>query len=111
MICIIELVLKSLSACEVHLPNTSVLQLGSLVFLVGWWFCVGFLVSFASAKLLHGYTYINTEQEKKMVSNSNRGNQVHTQGSLQSVTTTNCNSMQTARKGYIIFVGERITEP
>lgn len=46
-----------------------------------------------------------------MVSNSSEGNQVHTQGSLQSVTTTNCNSMQTARKGYIIFVGERITEP
>jgi len=47
---------------------------------------------------------------KKMVSNSSGGNQVHTQGSLQSVTTTNCNSMQTARKGYIIFAGERITE-
>lgn len=45
-----------------------------------------------------------------MVSNSSGGNQVRTQGSLQSVTTTNCNSMQTARKGYIIFVGERITE-
>lgn len=38
---------------------------GGLVFLVGWWFCVGFLVSFASAKILHGYTYINTEQGKK----------------------------------------------
>lgn len=69
-----------------------------------------FLLPFASAKMLYSYTYIN-RAGKKIVSNSSGGNQVHTQGSLQSVPTTNCNSMQTARKGYIIFVGERITEP
>lgn len=59
--------------------------------------------------MLSGY-WKNTEGGKKMVSNSSGGNQVHTQGSLQPVTTTNCSSMQTAGKGYIIFVGERITE-
>lgn len=68
----------------------------------------GFLCKCKNVIWLHIYKH---RAGKKNVSNSSRGNQVHTQGSLQSVTTTNCNSMQTARKGYIIFVGERITEP
>ena len=107
-----ELVLKSLSAHEVHLANTSVLQLGGFGFL-GWLVVLcgifGILCQCKNVTWLHIYKH--RAGEKKMVSNSSGGNQVHTQGSLQSVTTTNCNSMQTARKGYIIFVGERITEP
>lgn len=43
MICIMELVLKSLSAREVHLANTSVLQLG---FLGVWFFWLAVLWGF-----------------------------------------------------------------
>lgn len=72
-----------------------------------------FLLAFAkkaSLQVPRRCTATRKESGEKMVSDCSRGNQVCTQGSLWPVTTTNCSSMQTARKGYIIFVGERITE-
>lgn len=59
-----ELVLKSLSAREVHLANTSVLQLGDLVFLVGWWFCLGFFGILCKCKNVI-WIHVQTQSGKK----------------------------------------------
>lgn len=99
--------MKSLRARQVHLANTS----ATVVFFF-FFSCWVFFFFFGILCKCKNVIWLVAKHRagKKMVSNSSGGNQVRTQGSLQSVTTTNCNSMQTARKGYIIFVGERITE-